>query len=67
MIKVNIENNSKVLTSEFEVTKYLFEIFNDRGAAFDFQRLTYSNGSLEDMEYLTFDNGRVRETYNTNF
>jgi hypothetical protein len=67
MIKINVNGNTNTFHSELEVTKFLFEQFNRDKKSFSFQKLTYSNGELEDMEYLTFDNGRVKETHNTKF
>lgn len=63
MIKIRLNNEEREFKSEREAMKFVAATAQRQ--SLNFQRLEYSNGKLEEMDYLTYHKGHVSETYNT--
>lgn len=67
-IKIRVRNEEVEFESSAEMLAFLFDLQSNYDRDIPFQKLTYADdGSLEEMEYLTFSKGRLRETHNTRY
>ena len=63
MIKIKIGSKAVEFETNADAMRYIAEQAGDR--ALQFQRLAYDGITLVSMDYLTYKQGRLSETYET--
>lgn len=65
MVIIRMFNVQYEFQSDEEASRFLINFTSTRERPVRFQRLSYERGQLQEMDYLTIQKGKVRETYNT--
>lgn len=63
MIKIRVGKTEEIFEDNQSAMQYVADMAGDK--RLKFQRIEYNRGELVQMEYLTFYQGRLKETYLT--
>lgn len=65
MIKIRIGSVEETFDSNKSAMAYVADMAGDKPLRF--QRIVYERGEITEMDFLTYDRGRISSTHNTRF